>query len=86
MAGCHSEVRLANDIFYANNIYNRRTGKLAAERRGAEKVFLCTSVLCSLGQLVNVKNCPSPLDSSKPSIYFLAEMKFGVPYSLGGFS
>lgn len=52
MAGCHSEVRLANDVFllrkFVNNIHNRRTGKLTIERRGAEKVFLCTSILRSL--------------------------------------
>ena len=50
MAGCHSEVRLADDIFMqiVNTICNRRPGKLTIEKRGAEKVFLCTSILCSL--------------------------------------
>jgi len=33
-----------------------------------------------------VKNCPSLLESSKPPIYFLAEVKFGVQYRLEVFS
>lgn len=54
---------------YINNICTRRTGKLIIEGSGAEKVFLCPFILCSLEG--DGGECPSLLE-----ILFLGNILF----------